>query len=121
VAGVLCALVALLLLAYRFYFEHRLSWDLLAVVLTNVLVKLALMTGTPSRTERHADEEQEPQARLPSGLVCFLASRSSVTSGRAPASPRNIGSTASTASCLGAAIGLLLLSLRLKRGGGSVT
>ena len=43
-AGVLCALVALLLLAYRFYFEHRLSWDLLAVVLTNVLVKLALMT-----------------------------------------------------------------------------
>ena len=44
VAGVLCALVALLLLAYRFYFEHRLSWDLLAVVLTNVLVKLALMT-----------------------------------------------------------------------------
>ena len=43
-AGVLCALVALLLLAYRFYFEHRFSWDLFAVVLTNVLVKLALMT-----------------------------------------------------------------------------
>ena len=43
-AGVLCALVAMLLFAYRFYFDHCLSWDLLAVVLTNVLVKLALMT-----------------------------------------------------------------------------
>ena len=43
-AGVSCALVALLLFGYRFYFDHRLSWDLLAAVLTNVLVKLALMT-----------------------------------------------------------------------------
>jgi hypothetical protein len=43
-AGVLSAAVAILLFAYRFYFDHRWSWDLLAVVLTNVLVKLALMT-----------------------------------------------------------------------------
>jgi len=43
-AGVACGLVAVLLFAYRYYFDHRLSWDLLAVVLTNVLVKLALMT-----------------------------------------------------------------------------
>ena len=43
-AGVLCALVALLLLAYRYYFDHRWSWDLFAVVMTSVGVKLALMT-----------------------------------------------------------------------------
>jgi hypothetical protein len=43
-AGVLCAMVAGLLFAYRFYFEHRFSWDLFAVVITNVLVKFALMT-----------------------------------------------------------------------------
>jgi hypothetical protein len=44
VAGVLTALVATLLFAYRYYFDHRWSWDLFAVVLTSVLVKLALMT-----------------------------------------------------------------------------
>jgi hypothetical protein len=43
-AGVSCAVVAIVLFAYRYYFDHVWSWDLLAVVLANVLVKLALMT-----------------------------------------------------------------------------
>ena len=43
-AGVSCAVVAIVLFAYRYYFNHVWSWDLLAVVLANVLVKLALMT-----------------------------------------------------------------------------
>jgi hypothetical protein len=43
-AGVLALLVAILLFAYRYYFDHRWSWDLLAVALTGVVVKLALMT-----------------------------------------------------------------------------
>jgi hypothetical protein len=43
-AGVLCAAVAAVLFAYRFYFDHVWSWDLLAVVGTNLLVKFALMT-----------------------------------------------------------------------------
>ena len=43
-AGIASALVAILLFAYRFYFDHRWSWDLFAVVMTSVGVKLALMT-----------------------------------------------------------------------------
>ena len=43
-AGVLSILVAILLFAYRYYVDHRWSWDLLAVALTGVLVKLAMMT-----------------------------------------------------------------------------
>ena len=44
VAGVLAILVAILLFAYRYYFDHRWSWDLLAVALTGVGAKLVLMT-----------------------------------------------------------------------------
>ena len=43
-AGIASGLFAILLFAYRYYFDHRWSWDLFAVVMTNVLVKLALMT-----------------------------------------------------------------------------
>ena len=43
-AGIASALVAIGLFAYRFYLDHRWSWDLFAVVLTSVAVKLALMT-----------------------------------------------------------------------------
>ena len=43
-AGIASALVAILLFAYRYYFDHRWSGDLLAVALTSVGVKLALMT-----------------------------------------------------------------------------
>lgn len=43
-AGIASAMVAILLFAYRYYFEHRWSWDLFAVAITSVGVKLALMT-----------------------------------------------------------------------------
>ena len=43
-AGIASAMVAIALFAYRYYVDHRWSGDLLAVVLTSVVVKLALMT-----------------------------------------------------------------------------
>jgi hypothetical protein len=36
--------VAILLFAYRFYVDHIFSWDLLAVSITVVAVKLSLMS-----------------------------------------------------------------------------
>jgi hypothetical protein len=42
-AGVMGGVVAIGLFAYRYYFQHRWSWDLFVVALTIVLVKLALM------------------------------------------------------------------------------
>jgi hypothetical protein len=42
-AGIIGAVLAICLFAYRFYIDHILSWDLLAVGLTFVGVKLALM------------------------------------------------------------------------------
>ena len=44
VAGVVGGYVAAGLFAWRFYVDHAWSGDLLAVVLTIVIVKLALMT-----------------------------------------------------------------------------
>jgi hypothetical protein len=44
VAGVVGALLATGLFGYRYYFDHVWSWDLLAVSLTVVVVKVALMT-----------------------------------------------------------------------------
>ena len=44
VAGVTGGIVALGLFGYRYYFDHLRSWDLLAVGLTIVAVKLTLMT-----------------------------------------------------------------------------
>ena len=44
IAGIAGGVLALCLFAYRFYIDHVWSWDLLAVGLTFVGVKLALMT-----------------------------------------------------------------------------
>ncbi len=43
IAGVIGGLTAILLFAYRFYVNHVWSWDLLAVALTFVVVKMAMM------------------------------------------------------------------------------
>jgi hypothetical protein len=43
-AGIVGALVAAGLWAYRYYIEHVWSWDLFAVVLTIAAVKVAAMT-----------------------------------------------------------------------------
>ena len=42
-AGIIGGVVAILLFAYRYYFNHIFSWDLLAVSLTIVGVKLVVM------------------------------------------------------------------------------
>ena len=42
-AGIIGGVVATLLFAYRFYINHVFSWDLLAVTLTIVGVKLAVL------------------------------------------------------------------------------
>lgn len=44
IAAVIGAATAAGLFAYRYYFDHRLSWDLFAIVITMAMVKLALMT-----------------------------------------------------------------------------
>ena len=44
IAGVSGGVVAIGLFAYRYYFGHVWSWDLLAVALTVVVIKIALMT-----------------------------------------------------------------------------
>jgi hypothetical protein len=43
IAGISCAVLAVGLFLYRYCFDHVWSWDLLAVGVTNVLVKLAVM------------------------------------------------------------------------------
>jgi hypothetical protein len=43
-AGVIGGMLATCLFAYRYYVDHLWSWDLLAVSLTIVVVKLSLMT-----------------------------------------------------------------------------
>lgn len=43
-AGILTAITALVLFAYRFYIDKIWSWDLAAIVLVNVVVKITLMT-----------------------------------------------------------------------------
>jgi len=42
-AGIVCAVTALVLFEYRYFVQHRPEWDLLAVGITFVFVKLALM------------------------------------------------------------------------------
>ena len=44
IAGVAGGMLATGLFAYRYYFDHHWSWDLFAVSLSIVVVKLALMT-----------------------------------------------------------------------------
>jgi hypothetical protein len=43
-AGILSAILAVALFEYRFFFDHTWSWDLLALILTFVIVKLSLFT-----------------------------------------------------------------------------
>lgn len=43
IAGIVCAVTSLLLFEYRYFVQHRVEWDLLAVGLIFVLVKLTLM------------------------------------------------------------------------------
>lgn len=44
VAGIAAAELALVLFLYRYYADHVLRWDLLAVGVTFLVVKLGLMT-----------------------------------------------------------------------------
>jgi hypothetical protein len=43
IAGIVSAVLAILLFEYRYFVNHLWSWDLLAVALAFVVVKLALM------------------------------------------------------------------------------
>jgi hypothetical protein len=43
-AGVISAVLAILLFEYRYFVDHVWCWDLLAIGVTFVVVKLALMT-----------------------------------------------------------------------------
>ena len=43
IAGIVCAVTALVLFEYRYFVQHRADWDLLAVGLVFVVIKLALM------------------------------------------------------------------------------
>jgi hypothetical protein len=42
-AGIITGVFAVVLFEYRFFVNHRWSWDLLAVAVTFVVIKLALM------------------------------------------------------------------------------
>jgi hypothetical protein len=44
IAGILGAILAIVLFEYRYWVNHVLSWDLLAVILTVVGIKMAVMT-----------------------------------------------------------------------------
>ena len=44
IAGVTGGALAICLFAYRYYIDHLWSWDLLAVGLTFVVIKLAVLT-----------------------------------------------------------------------------
>ena len=44
VAGIAAAILAVLLFEYRFFFDHIWSWDLLAIALTFVVLKMSLFT-----------------------------------------------------------------------------
>ncbi len=44
IAGVSAGVLAMLLFAYRYFFTHVWSWDLLAVGITMAIVKWGLMT-----------------------------------------------------------------------------
>ena len=43
IAGIVCAVTALVLFEFRYFVQHRAEWDLLAVGLIFVIVKLTLM------------------------------------------------------------------------------
>lgn len=43
VAGILSAVLAISLFEYRYWIDHRWNWDLLAIALTFVLIKMGIM------------------------------------------------------------------------------
>lgn len=43
IAGITCAILAVVLFLYRHYVDHVWNWDLAAVAVSNVVVKLSLM------------------------------------------------------------------------------
>ena len=43
-AGIAAACLAVVLFEYRFFFDHIWSWDLLAIALTFVVLKMSLFT-----------------------------------------------------------------------------
>lgn len=43
IAGIICAVLAICLFEWRYFVDHHWNWDLLAIGLTFVVVKLALM------------------------------------------------------------------------------
>jgi hypothetical protein len=44
IAGIAAAILAVALFEYRFFFDHIWSWDLLAIALTFVVLKMSLFT-----------------------------------------------------------------------------
>lgn len=44
IAGIFAAILAVCLFEYRFFWDHVWSWDLLAIALTFVVVKMSLFT-----------------------------------------------------------------------------
>ncbi|HEV2487004.1 MAG TPA: hypothetical protein VGT08_15860 [Terracidiphilus sp.] len=44
VAGIAAAILAVLLFEYRFFFDHIWSWDLLAIALVFIVLKMSLFT-----------------------------------------------------------------------------
>jgi hypothetical protein len=49
IGGTAAAVLAICLFAWRFYFDHIWSWDLLAVGLTAAVVKIAVMVWSGLR------------------------------------------------------------------------
>jgi len=44
IAGIAAAVLAVALFEYRFFFDHIWSWDLLAIALTFIVLKMSLFT-----------------------------------------------------------------------------
>jgi len=44
IAGIAAACLAVALFEYRFFFDHIWSWDLLAIALTFIVLKMSLFT-----------------------------------------------------------------------------
>ncbi len=43
-AGIFCAILAIVLFEYRFFFDHIWNWDLFALAVVFVVVKMSLFT-----------------------------------------------------------------------------
>ena len=44
VAGIFCAILAIVLFEYRFFFDHIWNWDLFTLAIAFVVVKMSLFT-----------------------------------------------------------------------------